>query len=223
MQGIVDPTAADQQSSRADRQGPCRLDGGPRRDGHVHRDRGLVLDQAELAAGVHRSGARVRHGMGRDPARPRHRPTPRRSHRRLGTESWWRALFFTDHPCRALLPAHCQANVSSALSIRSRFVSLPWCPESLRATSSASGQSRASSHAPGRRADARWCYSSCPWPDRSRAGYSCRAPDAGPPWTTTAGLPSGFPQTSQYTRFPAPTSSIPRSQTTHPPYGSAAG
>jgi hypothetical protein len=41
-------------------------------------------------------------------------------------------------------------------------------------------------------------------------------PDPGPPWITSAGLPSGLPQTSQYTRFP-PTSSIPRS------YGSTGG
>lgn len=34
-------------------------------------------------------------------------------------------------------------------------------------------------------------------------------PDPGPPCSTTAGLPSGFPQVSQYTWLPSPTSSMP--------------
>ena len=34
-------------------------------------------------------------------------------------------------------------------------------------------------------------------------------PDPGPPCTIRAGTPSGFPQVSQYTRFPSPVSSIP--------------
>ena len=34
-------------------------------------------------------------------------------------------------------------------------------------------------------------------------------PEPGPPCSTTAGLPSGFPQASQYTSSPSPTSSIP--------------
>ena len=42
-------------------------------------------------------------------------------------------------------------------------------------------------------------------------------PDPGPPCTVRAGLPSGLPQVSQYTRFPSPTSSIPCS------YGSIGG
>src|SRR2546430_8916455 len=43
------------------------------------------------------------------------------------------------------------------------------------------------------------------------------APEPGPPWTHTAGFPSGLPHTSQYTRCPSPTSSRPWS------YGSIAG
>ena len=34
-------------------------------------------------------------------------------------------------------------------------------------------------------------------------------PDPGPPCTISAGTPSGFPQVSQYTRFPSPVSSRP--------------
>ena len=49
------------------------------------------------------------------------------------------------------------------------------------------------------------------------ATYPVEPPEPGPPWRTTAGLPCGLPQTSQYTRFPSPTSSIPWS------YGSMAG
>ena len=36
-------------------------------------------------------------------------------------------------------------------------------------------------------------------------------PDPGPPCTISAGTPSGFPQVSQYTRFPSPASSRPLS------------
>ena len=36
-------------------------------------------------------------------------------------------------------------------------------------------------------------------------------PDPGPPCTTSAGTPSGFPQVSQYTRLPSPVSSKPAS------------
>src|SRR5882757_899266 len=42
-------------------------------------------------------------------------------------------------------------------------------------------------------------------------------PEPGPPCTTSAGLPSGLPHVSQYTRLPSPTSSIPCS------YGSIGG
>ena len=42
-------------------------------------------------------------------------------------------------------------------------------------------------------------------------------PEPGPPCSTTAGLPAGFPQVSQYSDWPSPTSSIPWA------YGSISG
>ena len=44
---------------------------------------------------------------------------------------------------------------------------------------------------------------------RTTGGSTACSPEPGPPCSTTAGLPSGLPDTSQCTRCPSPTSSMP--------------
>ena len=68
------------------------------------------------------------------------------------------------------------------------------------------------------RPDPRWSNSTT----RQASGSKKRRwpgvqPEPGPPWRNSAGLPSGLPQHSQYTRCPSPASSMPLS------YGSTAG
>ena len=94
----------DRRRSRAGRPRARRVDGRPRRDGHVRTRRRLLLAAAVFQERLHLGVARVRHGMGRDSARPHHRVVDRRRDRRVGAGLGSGETFFiTDHPTLAAL------------------------------------------------------------------------------------------------------------------------
>ena len=67
---VSDPSAG-RRGARAGRQGPRRLDGGTRRDGHERPSERLCMAATAIPRGVHRDRELLRDGLGRDLARHR--------------------------------------------------------------------------------------------------------------------------------------------------------
>ena len=88
---------------RAGRPRRGRLDGGPRRDGHVGPARRLVRAAPAIPRGLHLGEPRVRDGVGRDHPGPGDRPAGGGRDRRLGAGRLLAGFFFSGHPLAAKL------------------------------------------------------------------------------------------------------------------------
>ena len=92
------------------------LDGGPRRDGHVGPEARAARGPAAQPRGLHLGQPHLRDGVGGGHPRHRDRPADRRAVAAWVPDSFWQALFLTDHPLLAKIWGRSSARSSRSSS-----------------------------------------------------------------------------------------------------------